>query len=414
MNIFKFQTQKNVMVWISILLFSFNVQANAPTNAEIIERVKNLNTIIDLKITVEVQEQVITLIEKRRRHAQTILGRTSLYFPLIENALREKGLPDELKYIAVVESSLIPNIESHQGASGIWQFMKPTAELCGLKVTKQIDERRDLVKSTDKALDYLKLLYSRYNDWNLALAAYNCGTGTINKAIKKAGGDTNYWKISKYLPKETQKYIPRYIAVAYLMNYYYLHDIQPIEPSEDLKYIITVKINKKTYFKDLSKELDIDLGLIKFLNPMYKKDFIPEPEDIHYTLTLPDIKMWSYIEKFGNVTDIVTSPYSYVRNENKPKADIAFSSNIDILFLSSIKNTVVRDNLKDRNFLNALNHRLNNNIRNEKLILYRMRRKESLVDIAKEKNIPLDELMVINDIDINKGLAPGSIIKLSR
>lgn len=414
MNTFKFHIQKNVMVWISIFLFSFNVRANAPTNAEIIERVRNLNTIIDLKITDEVQEQVITLIEKRKRDAQTILGRTSLYFPLIENALREKGLPDELKYIAVVESSLIPNIESHQGAAGIWQFMKPTAEIYGLKVDKHIDERRDLIKSTDKALDYLKLLHSMYNDWTLALAAYNCGTGTINKAIKKAGGETNYWAISKHLPKETQKYIPRYIAVAYLMNYYYLHDLQPTEPSDDLKYIITVKVNSKTDLKDLSEELEIDLDLIRFLNPMYRKDVIPEPEeDFHYNLTLPDLKMWTYLEKFGSTNDIVTSPYSYVRPENIVKVDKpAYQENTQLI--AALKNTVVRDNLKDSSFLNAITQGMNKKSPTDKLVLYRMKRKESLADISREKNIPLEELIAINDIDLEKGLAPGSLIKLSR
>jgi Transglycosylase SLT domain len=415
MNTFKFHTQKKVMVWISIFLFSLNVRANAPTNAEIIERVRNLNTIIDLKITNEVQEQVITLIEKRKRDAQTILGRTSLYFPLIENALREKGLPDELKYIAVVESSLIPNIESHQGASGIWQFMKPTAELYGLKVTKHIDERRDLIKSTDKALDYLKLLYNMYNDWNLALAAYNCGTGTINKAIKKAGGETNYWKISKYLPKETQKYIPRYIAVAYLMNYYYLHDLQPSGPSDDLKYIITVKINNKTDLKQLSKDLDMDLDLIRFLNPMYRKDVIPDPEeDSHYNLTLPDLKMWTYLEKYGSTNDIVTSPYSFVRAENIANVIQPVSSEKTTLMLATLKNTTVRDNLKDSSFLNAIAQGMNKKSSADNLVLYRMKRKESLIDISKEKNIPLEELMAINNINPEKGLAPGSLIKLSR
>jgi membrane-bound lytic murein transglycosylase D len=402
------------MVLFLAFFFSISLQAKSPTNAEIIERVKNLNTIIDLKITDEVKEQVITLIEKRRRDAQSILGRTSLYFPLIENALREKGLPDELKYIAVVESSLIPNIESHQGASGIWQFMRPTAELYGLQVTKYVDERRDLVKSTDKALDYLKLLYSMYNDWTLALAAYNCGTGTINKAIKKAGGETNYWKISKHLPRETQKYIPRYIAVAYLMNYYFLHDLQPTEPSDDLKYTVSVRVKNKMNLKNLSKDLEVDLDLIRFLNPMYRKDVIPESKENAYTLTLPDIKMLSYFEKFGNSSDIVTSPYSYIRPDNIAIKDKTFSLENHPKFIAFLKNTVVRDNLKDSSFLNALAQGMNKKVYTEKLLLYRMKRKESLADISREKNIPLVELMAINDIDPEKGLAPGSLIKLSR
>lgn len=416
MNTFKHITSKLVMV--CFFFFGPMVSANSksPTNAEIIKRVENLNTIIDVQVTEEVTEQVLTLIEKRRRDAETILGRTTLYFPMIENAIREKNLPDELKYIAVIESSLLPNVESHQGAAGIWQFMKGTAELYGLRVDKHIDERRDLAKSTEKALNYLKLLNEIYGDWTMAIAAYNCGTGNINKAIKKSGGKTKYWDIYEYLPKETQKYIPRFIAASYLMNYYYLHDLQPQEPSDDLKYIITVKVSEKLDFRKLSKEFEIDLDLIRFLNPMYRKDHIPEGVDsVGFTFTLPDIKMFAYIERYNSLDNIITSPFVVVRSTRPSETLMAnnqANQSNDHVSLLAIKNMAVRDNIKDTSNLIKIGKIIYPD--SDKHTMYKMKRKESLSDVAAAKNISLEELMAINNIDPEKGMAPGSIIRLTK
>ena len=149
----------------------------------------------------------------------------------------------------------------------------------------------------------------------MALAAYNCGTGTVSKAIKKANGNTNYWVIQKYLPKETQKYIPKFIAASYLMNYYYLHGLKPIEPSDDIKFTTSVKVFEKTEFKKISKEFEIEMNLLKYLNPMYRKEFIPESEDGRYYLTLPDQKMTAYIEKYNSVENLVFNPISRKRDE---------------------------------------------------------------------------------------------------
>ena len=415
MNTFNIITSKLVIVCFLCFGDMVSIYAKSPLNNDIIRRVENLNTIIDVRVTEEVTEQVINLVEKRRNEAQTILGRTSLYFPMIENAKKKKNLPDELKYITVVETGLLPNTESHQGAAGIWQFMEGTAELYGLKVERYIDERRDLVKSTDKALDYLKLLYESYGNWTLAIAAYNCGTGTLNKAIKKAGGVADYWQIYEYLPKETRKYIPRFIAVSYLMNYYYLHDLTPSEPSEDLKYIITVKVFEKTEFKKLSKELEIDLDLIRFLNPMYLKDVIPENEDGEYHLVLPDMKMFTFIEKYSSLEHITTSPYSFVRvpsNESDPIENLPMGQKIEQVAIIQRRYNLTRDHFKESAKLKALAKVLIPE--SEKPILYKMKRKESLIDIAKANDIPLNDLLAFNNIDPDKGLPPGSIIRISK
>lgn len=407
----------NPIIRFVVVLFLFlNVSlfaSNSPKNAEIVKRIENLSTIIDVKVTSEVTEQIINYIDKHKRDAEKILGRTTLYFPMIENALREKNLPDELKYVAVIESSLIPHIESHQGAAGIWQFMKGTSELFGLKVTDKIDERYDIYKSTDKALDYLKILYESYGNWNLALAAYNCGTGNVNRAIKKANGSNNYWQISKYLPKETQKYIPRFIAVSYLMNYYYMHDIYPAEPSEDLKYILTVKVFDKIDFKKLSDELEMEYDLIKYLNPMYLKGYIPVSEDGIYSLTLPDVKMWTYVDKYNLVENFVNSPYIFRRSDSDVALAGLKSRTVEIPELSNIQsNTSIKDNLKDDIFIQKLKDQM---IIDQKPIEYhRLNKKESLLSVAQSNNMTLKDLMEINKIKENDQLAPGSMIRISR
>lgn len=414
MNTFKMTTRILVMVCIWILLIPGFIIAKSPSNAEIIKRIQNLNTNIDIKVTDEVTEQISALVDVRRRESETILGRTSLYFPIIENAIREKNLPDELKYVAVIESALIPYTESHRGAAGIWQFMKGTAEIYGLRIDKHIDERKDLMKSTDKALDYLKLLYEIYGNWTLALTAYNCGSGNLNKAIKKANGSTDYWEIQKYLPRETQKYIPKFIAVSYLMNYYYAHDLQPIEPSDDLKYASSIRVFDKIDFKKIVKEFEIDIELVKVLNPMYRKGFIPASKTGEYYLTLPKQAMMVYMDKYNSQdTRLANSEYQL-----RPLG-INFSSNssaniqtIDKLDALPVRSYAIRDNMKSRKVIQLLAKDLV--ITNQSPLLHQLRRKESLADLAITYNIPLGELLAINNIDEKKGVNPGSFIQVSR
>lgn len=401
------------MVCILVLLVPGFIVAKTPSNAEIIKRIRNLNTIIDIKVTEEVTEQINALVDIRRKESETLLGRTSLYFPMIENAIREKNLPDELKYIAVIESGLIPIAESHRGAAGIWQFMKGTAELYGLRVDKHVDERKDITKSTDKALDYLKLLYEIYGNWTLALSAYNCGSGNLNKAIKKANGSTDYWVIQKYLPKETQKYIPKFIAVSYLMNYYYAHDLQPIEPSDDLKYATSVRVFDKVDFKNLVKEFEIDLELVKVLNPMYRKGYIPASESGEYYLTLPRQKMIVYMDKYIDQDADLAETDSHLLNVGRISNYASQKSQpLDIIGALPVRSYAIRDNMKSRRVIQLLEKDMV--MVHNSPIMHQLRRKESLADLAITYNIPLGELLVINNIDEKKGVNPGSFIKVSR
>ena len=395
------------------VLLTFNLFSTSPQNAEIKKRIANLNTVIDVRMTEEITDAILEVVENRRRDAECILGRTTLYFPVIEQVLREKKLPEDLKYITVIESSLIPNARSHQGAAGIWQFMKGTGELYGLKMDKYVDERKDIYKSTEKALDYLKVLYDIYGNWTLALAAYNCGSGNINKAIAKAGGSTDYWVVREFLPRETKKYIPKFIAAAYLMNYYYEHDLVAQEPSSDLKYVASVKVYDRIDFKKLSKEFEIDFEMVKFLNPMYNKDYIPASNAGEYVLTLPQDKLFAYVEKYNSYDNLVAS-YTSIAASVQSVASTAIAIDRSTYLVTKLNKNrfAVRDNLKDSSVIASIKN--NKLLFSNELKLYRLKRKESLQDVARNNNMSLDDLLVMNKLTSNDEVAPGSFIVLAK
>ena len=254
-------------------------------------RIFSLGSSVDVKYSAEVKRRIKQYTVKQRSMSEILLGRSSIYFPLFEDVFREKGLPQDLKYLSVVESGLRPVATSRSGAAGLWQFMRPTARMMGLKINRTVDERRDIQKSTEAAANYLLHLYERFDDWTLAIAAYNCGPGNLRKAIRKSGGKKSFWEIKKYLPKETQEYVPKFIAISYVMNYYYEHDLVPEVPNQNLVNTSSAKVYEKINLQKLSKELDIELKVLKTLNPSYIRNFIPKSEDGKYVLVLPTPEM---------------------------------------------------------------------------------------------------------------------------
>lgn len=202
-----------------------------------------------------------------------IIGLSTYYFPLFESKLDKYGLPRELKYLSVVESALNPRAGSWVGATGLWQFMPPTGKQYGLTKNTYINTFYDPMSNSDAGARYLRDLYKYFGDWNLAISAYNCGQGNVNKAIRKAG-TKNYWKLRQYLPKETQAYVPSFIAVNYIFNFYKEHNMKPSYFKFNFFDLKIIKINKTTTFKELSKKFDY--RILKFANPQFLTETIPQ------------------------------------------------------------------------------------------------------------------------------------------
>ena len=253
----------------------------------------------------ECNEQTLSTIrffvKKRRGFARVVLGRSKIYFDMFEEKLAEHGLPIELKYLAVIESGLRPQVKSRAGALGLWQFMYRTGKMYGLKENSYVDERMDPELATDAACRYLKKLYGIYNDWNLALAAYNAGPGNVNKAIRRSGNKLTYWEVRPFLPRETQGYVPNFIAAAYLLTYHAEHNIIPAEAEVQYYQLDTMCLTKGVHFESISKVLGIELEEVKRLNPIYKRGYIPYSEG-QYCVTLP-------LEQIGQLVSLQDSLY---------------------------------------------------------------------------------------------------------
>ncbi len=247
-------------------------------------------SILESEIPLEYNEFVRPYIDlytiKRRKLSSKVLSWSSYYFPMFEEMLDKEKMPLELKYLAVIESALNPQATSRVGAAGMWQFMAPTGRMYGLKTSNTYDERRDVSKSTEAAIKYLRNSYRIYGDWLLVIASYNCGPGNVNKAIKRAGGVKNFWAIQQYLPRETRGYVPAFIAATYMMNYAAEHNLYPSQETEIEYHTDTIQIDNAYTLQSLSAALDISIDELKAFNPSLRKEVIPFTTD-KITLTLP-------------------------------------------------------------------------------------------------------------------------------
>lgn len=212
---------------------------------------------------------------RKRESVSRMMGVSQLYYPMFEEVLDKYNIPLELKHLAVIESALIPYARSKAGATGLWQFMYPTARMYGLNVTSYIDQRCDPYKATVAAAEYLKALYDMFGDWQMVLAAYNAGPGTISKAIRRSGGKKTYWEIRPFLPFETQGYVPAFIAANYVMTYGAEHNLYPAVPRKTYFEVDTVVVKEQMSFAQLSKALEISEEDILYFNPQYRKNLIP-------------------------------------------------------------------------------------------------------------------------------------------
>lgn len=310
------------------LLYSWAVDKNAPsvcqerpnpetTEAEYRSRLKKLPHIIEMPYNSAVKSFIEIYTMQRRPQVESMLGLSKYYFPIFEDALEAAKLPLELKFLPIIESALSPTAVSRAGAAGLWQFMISTGRLYDMEINSLVDERFDPIKSTKAAVIYLKELYSIYGDWNLTIAAYNCGPGNVNKAIRRAGGKRDFWEIYPYLPSETRAYVPIFIAANYTMTYFDEHYLCPKKvrlPS----MTDTIIVHSRIYFEQIASVLKMPVEELRLLNPQYKRDIVPG--DIKpYSICLP----MNYANQFIDKREEIIAYKSDIFNSRRDETTLA-------------------------------------------------------------------------------------------
>ncbi|MCE3228533.1 MAG: soluble lytic murein transglycosylase-like protein [Bacteroidetes bacterium] len=391
---------------------------------------------------------------RKRESVSRMMGVAQLYYPMFEEVFDRYNIPLELKHLAVIESALIPYARSRAGATGLWQFMYPTGKMYGLNVSSYVDERCNPYKATVAAAEYLKSLHDMFGDWQMVLAAYNAGPGTITKAIRRSGGKKTYWEIRPYLPTETQGYVPAFIAANYVMSYGPEHNIYPSLPRKTYFEVDTVIVKEQMNFDQLSQALDVTKEEILYFNPQYRKNIIPaggnsmclpknkigvfltneqeiyaaikaqqlsgsevvenieEVKRIHtvrggeklssiarkYGVTVADLKNWNYIGKKGVRTGKKLTVYVRVQKSE--------TKNLDIKPDSSGKNIANAKPHKDEKQLAE-----NNSSTSGDYVYHKVRKGETIYAIAKRYGVTSKTIRALNNLD-NNALKMGQKLRI--
>ena len=329
----------------------------------------NEQTPIRLDYNEQVQHYIDLYTIRQRKLFAKIIGRSKYYFPLFEEQLEKYNIPLELKYLVVIESALNPEARSPSGAVGLWQFMYNTGKILGLKINSFVDERRDPYKSTEAACKYLSYLYRTFNDWQLAIAAYNGGPGVVRDAIEKSGGITDFWKLRKYLPKQTQSYVPAFIAVNYAFNYIDEHNVTEKSFKYNFSQVDTIKGISGLYFSKIASQIDIPVKTLKLLNPEYKKQYIPKNKK-NNILVLPKEKKQEFLNTFNSQEqEYKSTVYSDLPNSEELKVGreriIHVVKHGEYFHQLALEYNCTIKNIKDWNNLNS-----NSIYSSQKLIIY--------------------------------------------
>lgn len=261
----------------------------------------NAKTPFNIEYNESLESVIGYFLKREKQGTERVMGLSKFYFPMFEATLDKHDVPLEMKYLALVESALNPRAKSRVGATGLWQFMYSTGKMYDLDVSSYVDERMDPVASTDAAAKYLKSLYTMFNDWDLALAAYNSGPGNVSKAIRRSGGETNYWKLRRYLPRETAGYVPSFQAMLYLYEYADEHGFQPERPKSTYFGTDTIKVKQLITLDQVAEVTQTDKEVLEFLNPSYKLGIIPFEKDKSYYIRLPYAKSGLFVANEDNI-----------------------------------------------------------------------------------------------------------------
>jgi putative membrane-bound lytic murein transglycosylase D len=299
------QSVDTVEVMDQLDLDSVGIRADYPDSVYI-ERLSGMNTLINLPFNSVVRNYITTYTQKKRAQVEVMLGLADYYFPLFEEILDLYQLPLELKILPVIESALNPRAVSRVGATGLWQFMYSTGKRYNLQIDSYVDQRRDPLAATHAAARYLRDLYGLYGDWTLVIAAYNCGPGNVNKAIRRAGGKRSYWDIYYYLPRETRGYVPAFIAANYAMRFADQHGIRP-RNMEMPKTTDTVVVQGKMHLEQVARVLGLPLQQLRDLNPQYKHDMLTM--DSGNPLRLPAERVGEFIDRQDEIRTFKDSIY---------------------------------------------------------------------------------------------------------
>ncbi|MXV17948.1 lytic transglycosylase domain-containing protein [Hufsiella ginkgonis] len=271
----------------------------------------------------EYVQKYIDIYTSRKGQIGKVLGLSTYYFPIFEKSLKEFDIPDEIKYVSIVESSLDPHAVSKTGATGPWQFMSQTAKGYGLKMDRFVDERKDPVSASHAAAAYFRDAYNELGDWLLAIAAYNCGKGAVTRAIAKSGGKADFWSIRNFLPQETRNYVPAFIATTYIMNCYNKHDITS-QQSEFSLLNDVIEVNSPVSLEAIAKAANVDIKLLSLLNPSYKKLFVNGSSGSPKRIVIPENKNQetyaSLYETLNNSTSALPEMIAAPRNTSAPTA----------------------------------------------------------------------------------------------
>lgn len=419
-------------------------------------KLKKLNSPIPLDYNESVRNYIELYGNRRPALTSRVLGLAQMYFPMFEQTLDQQSLPLEFKYLAIVESALNPTAVSKAGATGLWQFMYNTGKIYDLKITSYIDERRDPQKATLAACKYFKDMFGIYQDWLLVIAAYNCGERNVNKAILRAGGKTNFWQIKRYLPKETQGYVPAFIAVNYIMNYNSDFGIGVTPPAISFYETDTIAVNQHLSFTTVASTLDIPLDEIRYLNPIFKKNFVPYTGD-PYQILLPSNKIASFIanadkiyngsvedgEKAGLRFQYVTSEkkqlYTVKKGEtlasiakkkdctiadlkqwNKLKGKSVVPGKQLIVFVTVVEKITIPDSaqaaLPDTTSVQIASEQPETTESHPDYIMYKVQPNDTLFSIARQQRVSVEQIKELNkDVLSNPNkLVPGSVLKISK